>query len=201
MVREPRAVLAEFGTQLDDDVDVEVWDSSSEIRYMVLPRQPPGTDDRSEDELVDVVTRDAMIGVERLDAAAADGGQPATRDSADTSILSDLLGEDDPVFTAPWQARTFGIAVALRDQAEAIDWPDFQQRLIDAVDETSSAAYEGEDRGEAARSTYYEQWSAALELLLVDEGLVDPPAVHDRAAEFAAGDRTAEEFVQGDRGH
>jgi nitrile hydratase accessory protein len=142
-----------------------------------------------------------MIGVERLGAAAADGGRPATRATGTQSFLSDLLGEDDPVFTAPWQARTFGIAVALRDQADAVDWPDFQSRLIDAVDATGPDAYEGEDRTEAARSTYYEQWSAALERLLVDEGLVDPAAVHDRAAEFAAGDRTAEEFVEGDRGH
>jgi nitrile hydratase alpha subunit/nitrile hydratase accessory protein len=201
MVREPRSVLSEFGTELDDDVDVEVWDSSSEIRYMVLPRQPPGTDDLGEDELVDLVTRDAMIGVSRLDAAAADGGRPASRNSETRSVLSDLLGEDDPVFSAPWQARTFGIAVALRDGGNAVDWPDFQARLIDAVEATSPEAYEGDDPGERARETYYEQWSAALERLLVDEGLLDPAAIHDRAAEFAAGDRTAEEFVQGDRGH
>lgn len=201
MVREPRSVLAEFGTDLDEDMEVEVWDSSSEIRYMVLPRLPPGTDDLSEDELVDVVTRDAMIGVERLDQAAADGGRPVSRNSAAQTVISDLLGEDDPIFTAPWQARTFGIAVALRDGAGAIDWPDFQARLIEAVNETPAEAYEGTDRAESVRETYYEQWSAALERLLVDDGLLDGGALHDRAAEFATGDRTAEEFVDGDRGH
>jgi nitrile hydratase len=65
MVREPRAVLAEFGTTLPDDVEVRVWDSSAEVRYMVLPLRPPGTDALSEDELVPLVTRDHMIGVVR----------------------------------------------------------------------------------------------------------------------------------------
>jgi nitrile hydratase len=65
MVREPRAVLAEFGTTLGDDVEVRVWDSSADVRYMVLPLRPDGTDDVVEDELVPLVTRDHMIGVVR----------------------------------------------------------------------------------------------------------------------------------------
>lgn len=66
-VDEPRALLAEeFDTEVDDDVDVQVWDSNSEIRYMVLPQQPPETEDLSEAELRDHVTRNSMIGVERL---------------------------------------------------------------------------------------------------------------------------------------
>jgi nitrile hydratase len=65
MVREPRAVLAEFGTALDDDVEVRVWDSSAEVRYMVLPLRPDGADGLSADELVPLVTRDHMIGVVR----------------------------------------------------------------------------------------------------------------------------------------
>jgi nitrile hydratase subunit alpha len=65
MVREPRAVLAEFGTTLGDDVEVRVWDSSAEVRYMVLPLRPDGTDGAAEDELVPLVTRDHMIGVVR----------------------------------------------------------------------------------------------------------------------------------------
>ena len=64
-VREPRAVMAEFGTVVPDDVDVRVWDSSAEVRYMVLPLRPPGTDDLGEDALVPLVTRDHMIGVVR----------------------------------------------------------------------------------------------------------------------------------------
>jgi len=65
-VREPRALLAEMGTDLGDDVEIRVWDSSAEIRYLVLPERPAGTDDKSEDELAELVTRDSMIGVQRL---------------------------------------------------------------------------------------------------------------------------------------
>jgi nitrile hydratase len=65
MVREPRAVLAEFGTTLDDDLEVRVWDSSADVRYMVLPLPPDGADGLAEDELVPLVTRDHMIGVVR----------------------------------------------------------------------------------------------------------------------------------------
>ena len=65
MVREPRAVLAEFGTTLGDDVEVRVWDSSADVRYMVLPLRPDGADGLTEDDLVPLVTRDHMIGVVR----------------------------------------------------------------------------------------------------------------------------------------
>lgn len=65
IVREPRAVLKEMGLGLDDAVDVAVWDSSAEARYLVLPQRPPGTDALSEDELVALVSRDGMIGVAR----------------------------------------------------------------------------------------------------------------------------------------
>ena len=66
-VKRPRRMLAEeFGTELPGDVDVRVHDSNSEIRYMVLPQRPAGTEGYDESELADLVTRDAMIGVERL---------------------------------------------------------------------------------------------------------------------------------------
>ena len=65
-VREPRALLAEMGTPLSDDVEVRVWDSSAEVRYLVLPERPSGTDALDEDALAALVTRDSMIGVQRL---------------------------------------------------------------------------------------------------------------------------------------
>lgn len=65
-VREPRALLAEMGTEIPADVAIHVWDSSAEVRYLVLPQRPPGTEAMSEDELAALVTRDAMIGVARL---------------------------------------------------------------------------------------------------------------------------------------
>ncbi|MFP6778149.1 MAG: nitrile hydratase subunit alpha [Alphaproteobacteria bacterium] len=61
-VSEPRAVLAEFGVKIGEDVEVRVWDSTAEVRYMVLPERPAGTENLSEDELAALVTRDAMIG-------------------------------------------------------------------------------------------------------------------------------------------
>ena len=62
-VREPRIVLSEFGLDLPESVEVRVWDSNSDIRYMVLPQRPAGTEGFSEEELAALVTRDSMIGV------------------------------------------------------------------------------------------------------------------------------------------
>jgi nitrile hydratase len=62
-VVEPRAVMAEFGTSLPESVEVRVFDSSADIRYLVMPRRPEGTDGMSEDELAALVTRDSLIGV------------------------------------------------------------------------------------------------------------------------------------------
>jgi nitrile hydratase len=62
-VREPRVVLEEFGVTVPEDVEIRVWDSSSDLRYMVLPERPSGSDDMAEAELAELVTRDSMIGV------------------------------------------------------------------------------------------------------------------------------------------
>jgi nitrile hydratase len=74
-VADPRGVLAEFGTELPDDVEIRVWDSTSEVRFLVLPERPAGTDGLSEDELAQLVSRNAMIGVERVKAPGE--GAPA----------------------------------------------------------------------------------------------------------------------------
>jgi len=66
MVIDPRSVLTEFGTTVDDDVEVRVWDSSAEVRYLVLPERPAGTEHLSEDQLVKLIDRDSMIGVKRV---------------------------------------------------------------------------------------------------------------------------------------
>ncbi len=62
-VREPRKVLAEFGTEMPDDVEVRVHDSTADLRFLVIPQRPAGTEAMSEDELAALVTRDSMIGV------------------------------------------------------------------------------------------------------------------------------------------
>ncbi len=63
VVVEPRAVLAELGLEIDESRELRVWDSSAEIRYMVLPERPAGTDELAEDQLAELVSRDSMIGV------------------------------------------------------------------------------------------------------------------------------------------
>jgi nitrile hydratase len=68
VVKEPRAVLAEWGTEIGPDVEVRIHDSSSEVRCMVLPERPPGTEGMSEEELAALVTRDAMVGVRKVAA-------------------------------------------------------------------------------------------------------------------------------------
>lgn len=74
-VKEPRAVLAEFGVRLAEDVEIRVWDSTSEVRYLVVPRRPAGSEGLDEAALADLVTRDSMIGT----GLALEPGQAAER--------------------------------------------------------------------------------------------------------------------------
>jgi nitrile hydratase len=68
-VSDPRGVLADFGLKLPEEVEIRVWDSSAEQRYIVIPERPAGTEKMSEDQLADLVTRDSMIGVAKVSAA------------------------------------------------------------------------------------------------------------------------------------
>jgi nitrile hydratase len=81
-VADPRSVLAEFGVELDADVQVQVWDSTAEIRYLVLPMRPAGTDGWSAEALAELVSRDAMIGTAIVSLPGGPGapgaGRPAT---------------------------------------------------------------------------------------------------------------------------
>ena len=70
-VIDPRGVLREFGVDVPEDVEVHVWDSTAELRYVVLPERPPGTEGMSEEELAALVTRDAMIGVAKVASPVA----------------------------------------------------------------------------------------------------------------------------------
>jgi nitrile hydratase len=65
-VIDPRGVLQEFGLELPEDVEVRVWDSTAELRYLVLPERPAATENLSEGELAELVSRDAMIGVAKV---------------------------------------------------------------------------------------------------------------------------------------
>ena len=67
-MREPRKLLGEMGLELPEDVEIRVWDSSAEVRYLVLPERPQATGGLSQDDLAALVTRDSMIGVARPEA-------------------------------------------------------------------------------------------------------------------------------------
>ena len=74
-VIDPRGILKEFGTQVAEDVEVRVWDSTAELRYIVLPERPPGTERLTQEELAALVTRDAMVGVAKV-TLPEPGGKP-----------------------------------------------------------------------------------------------------------------------------
>ncbi len=74
-VIDPRGVLKEFGVELGDDVDIRVWDSTSETRFIVLPMRPSGTEDMTEEELVEIVNRNSLIGTALVEAPSAIGDQ------------------------------------------------------------------------------------------------------------------------------
>jgi len=72
-VIDPRGILREFGTQLPDDVEVRVWDSTAELRYLVLPERPAGTEMMNEEQLASLITRDAMVGVAKVTLPSSRG--------------------------------------------------------------------------------------------------------------------------------
>lgn len=111
-------------------------------------------------------------------------------------VLNPGTGEEF-VFDAPWQARAFGLVVALHDDGQGFDWTNFQERLSDEV----KVADPDMAPADALEEAYYEQWLAAFERLLIEEGHLMPEEIEERAAEFAAEGRTAEEFVEGERAH
>ncbi|GGF94296.1 nitrile hydratase subunit alpha [Paenibacillus abyssi] len=73
VVKQPREVIKEFGLDLPERMEIRVWDSSAEMRYLVLPQKPEGTEDMTEDELAAIVTRDSMIGVVKIQPPAVAG--------------------------------------------------------------------------------------------------------------------------------
>jgi nitrile hydratase len=72
-VIDPRGVLREFGLEIPEDVEVRVWDSTAELRYLVIPERPAGTEKMSEDELANLVTRNSMVGTAKVSPPAAGG--------------------------------------------------------------------------------------------------------------------------------
>ena len=106
-VIDPRGVLAEFGVELPKPTRIRVWDSTAEVRYLVVPMRPEGTEGWSEDALADLVTRDSMIGV-GLALAAGSGGSRMNG----AQDLGGMMGfgridreADEPWFHADWERR------------------------------------------------------------------------------------------------
>jgi nitrile hydratase accessory protein len=121
---------------------------------------------------------------------------PGSDGAADAASPPDA--DDAPTFEAPWQARAFALAVAVTDERgeDPLTWEQFQSRLVEEVE-----AGAGADAGDP-EATYYRQWLAALERLLVERGALDAGDLLARVEAFEAGDRDAHEFVEGDpHGH
>jgi len=122
----------------------------------------------------------------------------------DAQPLTQLLpdGERDELedatyqLTAPWQARAFGLVVVSVRRDERFDWSEFQSHLIDAIDAVEDVDLR---EGTQIEQHYYQQWLDAFETLLVDSNVLTPAEINARAEEFALENRTAEEFVEGNR--
>lgn len=93
-----------------------------------------------------------------------------------------------PQFTAPWQSRAFGLALAMHGDG-AFDWEDFRTRLITEIAAAEEAGPPAEEVRDEAGSLYYERWVAALSRLLVERGIADPAEIEGRTAEFRTGTR------------
>jgi nitrile hydratase accessory protein len=156
------------GLDLPAATEIVVRDSSSEVRWLVLPERPAGTAGLSEEELVPLVTRDALVGVAKVSA----GG----RGDRTAGSRRPRRADGELVFAEPWESRAFGMAVALH-AAGAFGWDEFQAALTARI-----AAWEAGSGG-AARS-YYRCWLAALEDVLA--GTLAPGEVTSRAEALAA---------------
>ena len=122
----------------------------------------------------------------------------ADHDERPTSGLAALEGEETPTFDAPWQARAFAIAVALSADG-AYEWDAFQDRLAAEIERADGSTVPA-DRA-ASEADYYRRWLAALERLLVSDGVLEPGALTERTREFAVGDRDASEWIEGEHDH
>ncbi len=182
VVCEPRKVLAEMGLTLPPEVEIRVWDSSAEHRYLVVPQRPPGTDALDEQALARLVTREAMIGTGVPVA-------PAPREDARDRRVTTELDPDGPaapprsngelVFAAPWERQLFGVTMALQERG-VFAWADFRAHLIDEIARWTASAAAGDTY------VYYERWERALSRLLDERGVIDPLVVEARAREIAA---------------
>jgi len=180
----PREVLHEFGLDLDEEVQIQVWNSNFKTRYMVLPERPSGTENMTEDELVAIVTRDSMIGVAQVELEKKQGpgffqrhAQRQVSDMQGAAALPRKSGELQ--FQDPWEGEVFAMAVALCEQSH-YQWQEFQSRLIDEIAVADQKEFD-------IRPTYYESWLAAFEKLLDTKNILAQTTVKRRVRQIQRG--------------
>ena len=173
----PREVLREFGLELDADIQVQVWNSTFQTRYMVLPERPAGTEQMTLDELTAIVTRDAMIGVARVEPEKQQQPGLSRRQVADMQGSAALPRQSGELqFRDPWEGIAFALAVALCEQGHYA-WSEFQEILIAEI-----AGADQQPPG--TRPTYYESWLAALEKLLDAKDILTQNVVSHRVRQI-----------------
>jgi nitrile hydratase len=176
----PRGVLREFGLELGESVEILVWNSSAETRYLVLPERPPGTEQMDEEELAALVTRDAMIGVARVELDKRATSVLSQRHVADMEGAAALPRQSgELVFQDPWEGEVFAMAVALCEQG-LYPWAEFRDHLINEI-----AAAERPENPPESRPTYYECWLAAFEALVVEKQVLTKKQIDTRAGWLA----------------
>ncbi len=176
----PREVLLEFGLELEENIQIRVWNSTFQTRYMVLPERPAGTEQMTLDELTNIVTRDAMIGVARVEPEKQQQpglSQRHVSDMQGPAALPRRSGELQ--FQDPWEGIAFALAVALCEQRHYA-WSEFQERLIAEITSTDRQSPE-------TRPTYYESWLAAFEKLLNAKDILVQTAINRRVQQIKQG--------------
>jgi nitrile hydratase len=190
----PREVLREFGLELDESIEIYVWNSSAATRYMVLPERPDGTEQMREKELATLVTRDAMIGVAQIHLDKRPPSTISERRVADMEGPAALPRKSgELIFQVPWEGEAFAMAVALCERG-LYPWSAFQSQLIMAI-----ATAEAKQLPPETRPTYYENWLVALETLLIEKNILSETRIDRKAtwlARAASGSRMRS-FVPG----
>jgi len=176
----PREVLQEFGLELDEEMQIQVWNSNFKTRYMVLPERPSGTENMTEDELVAIITRDSMIGVAQVELEKKQRPGLSQRQVSDMQGPAGLPRKSGELqFQDPWEGEAFAMAVALCEQSH-YQWQEFQQHLIAEITRADETAAD-------VRPAYYESWLAAFEKLLDTKNIVAQTSINRRVRQIKRG--------------
>ena len=152
-------MLREFGLELDPDVELRVWDSSAEMRYLVLPERPEGTDGLSEEQLAALVTRDAMIGVAQVATAPA-REHAAGRGRRAAERLRAAAARQRRARLRRGLARPRARHGRRPAEQLGLPWSAFRDHLVAAIER------HGQPEGESAAEAYYVAFLDALESLV-----------------------------------